>query len=145
MLSRLDSQQESLIARAADDVVSSVTRINDQLAAVQRAREAREEQQAELATLINGAEESPAFSELVPQLPEKFRPAVEALVRENNELLVRVQQRVRQNHLLLSRSLELMQQLIQALVPNVQPLTYHSTGAVASVETIAPSFLSAVG
>ena len=35
-------------------------------------------------------------------------------MRENNELLVRVQQRARQNHLLLSRSVEMMQRFITA-------------------------------
>ncbi len=46
---------------------------------------------------------------------------MQALVQENNELLVRVQQRARQNHLLLLRSLELMQKLINSLFPGSRP------------------------
>ena len=46
---------------------------------------------------------------------------MEALVRENNELLVRVQQRARQNHLLLSHCVELMQQLINSIFPVSPP------------------------
>ena len=74
--------------------------------------------------------EAAAFADLMPLLPEKFRPAVEALVRENNELLVRVQQRARQNHLLLSRSVELMQRFMHALIPASQPTTYNGAGSV---------------
>ena len=40
--------------------------------------------------------------------------SVQALVEENNELLIRVQQRARQNHLLLSHAVELMQHLINS-------------------------------
>mgnify|MGYP003383701375 CR=1 FL=1 len=42
---------------------------------------------------------------------------VAALVQENNELLTRVQQRSRQNHVLLARSVELMSRVIQTLIP----------------------------
>ncbi len=54
---------------------------------------------------------------LIPLLPADYRPLVQALVDENNELLVRVRQRARQNHLLLSRSVELMQGLLNTLLP----------------------------
>jgi flagellar biosynthesis/type III secretory pathway chaperone len=49
-------------------------------------------------------------------------------VQENNELLVRVHHRTRQNHLLLSHAVELMQQLINAIFPNGCPKTYDKTG-----------------
>ncbi|HWH70569.1 MAG TPA: hypothetical protein VNT26_14370, partial [Candidatus Sulfotelmatobacter sp.] len=45
-----------------------------------------------------------------------------------NELLVRVQQRARQNHLLLSRAMELMQRFINTLVPGASPTTYTEVG-----------------
>ena len=52
------------------------------------------------------------FAEIIPQLPEAYRPLIESLVDENNSLLQRVQQRARQNHLVLSRSVELMQDFL---------------------------------
>jgi flagellar biosynthesis/type III secretory pathway chaperone len=70
---------------------------------------------------------------------------VEALVRENNELLIRVQQRARQNHLLLSRSLELMQQFIHALVPASLPTTYDGAGQVSSAHRPNQPLYEAVG
>jgi len=66
------------------------------------------------------AEEDITFASLVPQLPPDYRPLVGALVEENNHLLVRVQQRARQNHLLLSRSLEMMQSFLNTLMPGVK-------------------------
>ena len=74
--------------------------------------------------------ESSSFTVLIPLLPADYRPLVDALVRENNELLARVQQRARQNHLLLSYCVELMQQLINSIYPNVSPTTYNSSGHV---------------
>ena len=129
MLALLDRQQEAVMVRAGDDVLQSVTAISDHLALVEAARQQRESCQQEVGQALRKPERT-AFTELMPLLPEKFRPAVEALVRENNELLVRVQQRARQNHLLLSRSVELMQRFMHALIPASQPTTYNGAGSV---------------
>jgi flagellar biosynthesis/type III secretory pathway chaperone len=72
--------------------------------------------------------EPAGFSALIPQLPLSYRPLVEALVQENNELLVRVHQRARQNHLLLSRAVEWTQQLLGSLFPMNGPATYDDAG-----------------
>ena len=55
---------------------------------------------------------------------------MKALVDENNELLVRVQQRARQNHLLLSRSVELMQGLLNSLLPGRETRVYNGQGGM---------------
>ena len=68
------------------------------------------------------------IASLNQHLPPSYRPLVEALLRENNELLVRVQQRARQNHLLLSRSLELMQRFITTLFPSRDTQVYDDHG-----------------
>ena len=75
-----------------------------------------------------GRTKETTFAELNPLLPAECRPLVVALVEENNELLVRVRQRVRQNHLLLSRSIELMQGLINSLFPSREPRVYNGRG-----------------
>ncbi|MEY2407483.1 MAG: hypothetical protein QOF48_153 [Verrucomicrobiota bacterium] len=129
MLALLDRQQEAVMVRAGDDVLQSVTRISEHLALVESARRQRESRQQEVGQALRKPEITP-FVDLIPLLPEKFRPAVGALVRENNELLVRVQQRARQNHVLLSRSVELMQRFMHALIPASQPTTYNGAGSV---------------
>ena len=129
MLALLDRQQEAVMVRAGDEVLQSVTAISDHLPHVAAARHERETCQQQIGEALRRPEGTD-FTELMPLLPEKFRPAVEALVRENNELLIRVQQRARQNHLLLSRSVELMQRCMHALIPASPPTTYNGAGSV---------------
>jgi flagellar biosynthesis/type III secretory pathway chaperone len=70
---------------------------------------------------------------------------MQALVQENNELLVRVQQRARQNHLLLSRIVELMQRFLGTLFPDSPPTTYNDTGHVLAAGVAQRSLYDAVG
>jgi flagellar biosynthesis/type III secretory pathway chaperone len=65
---------------------------------------------------------------LFPQLPDSHRPLVQSLVEENNSLLTIVQQRARQNHLLLSRSVEVMQQFLGVLMPACGAPVYDERG-----------------
>ena len=116
MLARLDQQQQSIMRRAADDVLASVAAVQDQGAAIQSARQVREQTQRKLARHL-GQPEKATLVKLAEKLPPDYQPLVRALVEENNHLLVRVQQRARQNHLLLRRSLELMQDLLRDLFP----------------------------
>jgi len=144
MLALLNRQQAAVVERAADDVLQSVTFINEQLPRIQAARQQRESCQNELAQALGRAGEG-AFSKLVPLLPEKFRAALEILVRENNQLLLRIQNRTRQNHLLLTRSLQLMQEFMQALMPPSGPTTYNGEGQVQPAALAPQRFYEAVG
>lgn len=127
MIALLDQQQEYMMARATEDLFQSVAVIQAQSNAIQSARRIREGHQKALA-LAAGLTESAGFTDIIPRLPADYRPLVQALVQENNHLLVRVQQRARQNHLLLSRSCELMQSLIGTLFPARDTTTYTDRG-----------------
>jgi len=72
------------------------------------------------------------FHELLPLLSDEYRPLVQALVHEVNQCLGRVQQRTRQNYLLLSRSVEMIQRFIATLFPANGVTTYASDGHVAT-------------
>ena len=143
MLALLDAQQQAVIGRAGDEVLQSVTRINEQTQMVERARGARESCRRELAVLICKPEGT-TFTQMIPLLPEKFRGAVQALIRENNDLLTRVRQRARQNHLLISRSLELMQRVLTAFTPATSPAVYTESGKTLEARPSAPLY-DAVG
>jgi len=117
MLALQDEQQATIMARGAGEVLRSVTAIGKQTAGIQSARQQRESCQLELARSL-GKPGEPNFATLIPLLPQQGRVAIESLVSENNQSLVRVQQRVRQNHLLLSRQLALTEQLINILTPS---------------------------
>jgi flagellar biosynthesis/type III secretory pathway chaperone len=127
MLAVLDQQQSSVVQRQAADLLQNVASINAQAEAITAVRHEREQHQRNVARMLD-LDESAGFAVIIPRLPADYRPLVQALVQENNELLVRVHHRTRQNHLLLSHAVELMQQLINAIFPGGSPKTYDKTG-----------------
>jgi len=129
MLALLDRQQQQVIARAADEVFQSIGLIKSQGRAIQTARARREECRVQVAESLARKQDA-TFADLVPLLPADYRPLVVALVDENNSLLVRVRQRARQNHLLMSRTMELMQNLINTLFPSHETRVYNDQGAM---------------
>ena len=120
MLVLLDRQQETTIQRLTDEMFAATVAIQNQSRIIQASRGNRESVQRELSRELCVAESS-TFVELVPLLPLNYRPLIETLVGENNDLLRKIQQRARQNHLLLSRSAELMEQFINTLLPARSP------------------------
>lgn len=144
MLALLDQQQEFVMHRQINDLLANVATINEQTAVIAAARHEREQRQRHLARLSELPEDA-GLAALTQKLPADYRPLVQALTQENNELLVRVQQRARQNHLLLNHAVELMQQLINSIVPGAKPRTYNESGQVPSVALPQHSFYEAAG
>jgi len=144
MLALLDQQQHLVMHRQVAELPDNVCLVNAQAAVIAVARQEREQRQRHLFRLLS-LPESATFAVLMPLLPADYRPLVDALVRENNELLVRVQQRARQNHLMLSHCVELMQQLINSIVPSVSPTTYDGSGHVPAAAVLPQPLYQAVG
>ncbi|MEK7675885.1 MAG: flagellar protein FlgN [Verrucomicrobiota bacterium] len=144
MLALLDQQQELVAARAAQDLLQSIADIQAQGLTIQAARGHREACRRGLAQQLLQPSDI-AFNELILLLPADYQPLVQALVQENNELLVRVQQRARQNHLLLSRSLELMQRFLTMMFPSRETLVYNGNGAMLGPALPSRSIYDAVG
>jgi len=144
MLALLDQQQNLVMHRQTAELPENVQSVNTQAGVIAVARQEREQRQRHLARMLSIPEES-GFTVLLPLLPPDYQPLMGALVDENNHLLVRVQQRARQNHLMLSHCVELMQQLIQSFIPGVGPVTYNGSGQVPAVETCASPLYQAVG
>lgn len=126
MLALLDQQQQLVSHRQTQDLLQCVAGINIQAEAIAAARREREQRQREVARELKMSADAP-FTDVVPRLPQAFQPLVKALVQENNQLLTRIQQRARQNHLLLSRITELMQRFLGSLFPG-NPTTYDNAG-----------------
>ena len=143
LLALLDAQQEQVVRRLADDLAETVSAINFQGEVIQAARRERDQRRRELARSLLMPDET-LIIKLIPMLPESNRPLVSALVGENNQLLARVQQRVRQNHILLSRSLELMRQFINSFCAVGAPI-YNDVGAMAPVASMGRALYEAVG
>ena len=144
MLALLDQQQESAIHRLSDEMLAATTAVQSHALIIQSARREREERQRALARELCVAEAS-TFIELFPLLPANYRPLVQSLVDENNALLRRVQQRARQNHLVLSRSVELMQQFLGMLFPARDTQVYNVHGGRESHALPPPPLYEAVG
>jgi hypothetical protein len=86
-----------------------------------------------------------SFAALTPCAPAHYQPLLKALVEENNQLLMRVQQRARQNHLLLSRSLELMQNFLSTMFPAARATAYTGEGTLFSTALPNRPLYEAVG
>lgn len=127
LLAQLDHQQQLVTQRRAPELLQSVAGINAQADYVQATRREREQHQRHVAQHLQLAETA-VFAEILPRLPRHYGGLIQALVQENNELLLRVQQRARQNQLLLSHAVELMQRFINILRPGTSPTTYNDAG-----------------
>jgi hypothetical protein len=143
MLARLDQQQEHVTTRAAEALLESTAGIEVQTRVLHEARRVRGSRQQEVARGLGLPADAP-FGDLLPNLPGDYRPLVGALVQENNELLIRVQQRSRQNHVLLCRSVELMSRLLSSLLP-AGATVYTEKGDVISGAFPAHAMYQAIG
>lgn len=129
LLALLEQQQDLIVSRSAEGLLENLGAINAQVPVVAAARQRRDQLRKELAVAA-GQSTTISFRQLITLIPKEYQPLLEALVDEINDLLMRSQQRLRQNHLLLSRSLDLMQQMIFSLFPSSGGQTYGQTGVV---------------
>lgn len=132
------------MARLTEELLRSVTMIQAHSEAIQTVRRHREAAQRAVARDLAVAEAS-TFAEIIPLLPTDYRPLVQHLVEENNGLLQTIQQRARQNHLLLSRSVELMQRFLSTLFPMREPQVYTGRGTRPAPPLPARPLYEAVG
>src|ERR1043165_3309571 len=102
MLALLDQQRQFVLQQQSVFLSANVHSVNAQAEILAGARHEREQRRRNLARQLEMPEDA-GFKILIPRLPADYQPLVDALVAENNELLTRVQQRARQNHLLLSQ------------------------------------------
>ncbi len=127
MLARLDTQQQSIVRRAADEVLCGAAAVQEQAAILHAAQARREQDCRSLAASLRAPEDS-SLARLIQLVPPDYGPLLQALLEENNQLLARVRQRARQNHLLLRRSLDLMQELLASFCPAGAGSVYGPSG-----------------
>jgi flagellar biosynthesis/type III secretory pathway chaperone len=144
MLALLDQEQELVMHRQTCGISPCVLAINGQAETLQTVRHEREQRLRHLLREFHLPEQT-SLKELIPRLPSQYQPLVQALLQENKELLVRVQQRARQNHLLLSRMVDLMQKLIGSLLPGSAPATYTGGGVMLTPTSPGQPIYDAIG
>lgn len=131
MLALLETRDERDCSRSFGSLVRLAQEIETQIAIVDTARTQRASSQAQLAWAL-GSPEHDSVHQILPSLPEEYRPLVTALVDEIHELIRRLQDSVRINCSQLHRAMEVMQRFIVGISPqaNSSPLAEQdSTGA----------------
>lgn len=116
MLALLEAQSGALNQLGSDTVAASISLLNAHSVTIESARRTREDVQQQVAWAL-GVPEEPTVWELVPLVPEQYRPLLQALIQEIQELLRRVRECAAQNREHLRHSLELMEQFIARLSP----------------------------
>jgi len=130
LLALMQEQQELIINRQPQELLTNLNEVNGQMEKIAIARQAREQARVALAKQLGTTEET-TFKQMTSQLPEEYQPLLEALVNEINALLQNVHKWLRQNHLLLKRSIDLMQDILQNVLPGqASPKTYGRQGSV---------------
>lgn len=144
ILGAFDRQQDHLLHRRIDQVTVESEAIQTFVTEAAGLREKRETWVRHFATR-HGQPEDATLKQLLPFFPVEQSPLIEALIKEINHLIHRVRRRVRQNHGLLARAVELHQDLRrQLLAPDTVPtVTYAPTGRVRDLT--GPAGLRATG
>ena len=114
MLALLEAQHECLTRQDTPLVLNSCSSVDAQRNAIGVARTKRETLQRQLAWTL-GHPGSLAIRDLLPLIPDYYRPLISALTREINQLIERVHERVQSNHSQLRSSLELTERFLATI------------------------------
>ncbi len=129
LLHLFEQQQCSLFDRDPNAVMGLGAAIEEQARRVATVRARREEAVAAFAT-EHGQPRHSTLRALLPQIEAAARPLLEALIDEVNALLHRVRRISRHNHTLLTRAIEVHQEVLQQLRPSAFTKTYSPAGMV---------------
>jgi flagellar biosynthesis/type III secretory pathway chaperone len=138
LLHLFEQQQQRLFARDTDGVIRLSAEIEEHARSMQGHRQHRERVVAEFA-LANGQPVGATLRSLLPFIVAEARPLLEALISDVNRLIHRVRRLTRQNHTLLSRSVESHQELLRTLRPDAFMQTYSAAGRKSTTSNARPS------
>jgi flagellar hook-associated protein 1 FlgK len=128
LLRLFEQQQQALFDRDANAVLLVANEIEAQTRTLGESRARREQAVATLAERHDRPLNS-SLRAMLPLIEADARPLLEALINEVNALLHRVRRTSRHNHSMLSRTVELNQELMQQLRPNAFTRTYSRRAA----------------
>jgi flagellar biosynthesis/type III secretory pathway chaperone len=128
-----EEEQELILRRQAQGLLPVIERLERFSQGLAKASQERREAIQELSTrLLRRASDS--LDEVAKRLHPNDRKQVDSLVRDIGNRFERCRRLVRQNHLLISRTLEFQQQLRRRIDPGQQWISsYNDRGEVAHV------------
>jgi flagellar biosynthesis/type III secretory pathway chaperone len=129
LLSLFDEQQKAILARQPDAVLVIQDSIRTQLDTIHVCRKHREQVASELAVLL-GQDPASSVKSLIDFCDEVVRPLLHSLIYEVNQLISKTRRRGQQNQMLLARSIEVSQQILQRLNPDAMTKTYSRGGRI---------------
>lgn len=132
LLALFEEQQSNLFRRDADGVVALAAAIEEQARSTQGSRERREQCVAAFAAQ-HGQPEDTSLRQLLPHFPAEVQPLLQALVDEINHLIHRIRRDARHNQLLISRTVDVHEELLRTLLPDTfKTKTYSPRGALSA-------------
>jgi flagellar biosynthesis/type III secretory pathway chaperone len=129
LLSLFNDQQRAILDRDPTQVLVIQDAISKQLELINACRKRREHVARELAVLL-GQPPTTSVKLLIEVCTESVRPLLHALINEINGLISKVRRRGNQNQMLLARSIEVSQQILQRLNPGALTKTYSKRGQI---------------
>jgi len=132
LLSLFNDQQAAILERNPGRVLEIQDTIKEQLVTINDRRKHRELVAKEFAVTI-GVEPSLTVRQLIDKCEETVRPLLNALIYEVSHLISKARRRGHQNQMLLARSIEVSQQILQRLNPGGLTKTYSRRGQISLV------------
>ncbi|MDB6094006.1 MAG: hypothetical protein JWM32_1568 [Verrucomicrobia bacterium] len=144
LLHLFEHQQRSLFERDPQAVMTVGATIEGQARSIAVCRLRREQAVADFAEQ-NQRPRNSTLRALLPLIEADARPLLEALIDEVNSLLHRVRRVSRHNHTLLTKAIDVHQEVLQQLRPNAFTKTYSPAGMVSVTSPESASTLVATG
>ena len=116
-LALMQEQQQFIINRATNELLLNLNEVNEQLGRIDAARAQREACRRALMATLGGSEKT-TFRQMTGMLPPEVQLLLNALVEEINQLLKNIKKWVKQTNMLLRRSLDLHNQIMQGMFPS---------------------------
>ncbi|MDX2110928.1 MAG: flagellar export chaperone FlgN [Verrucomicrobiota bacterium] len=129
MLALMNDQQTRIVKREAEEVAALAEQIESQSTILLDLRRKREHCVNTLGRMLQRPGVA-TLQDLLPALPEEIALLVGALIQEINQTISSMRRRSRQNHLLLTRLVELHHMVLPAMRPAAFAKTYTAHGAV---------------
>jgi flagellar biosynthesis/type III secretory pathway chaperone len=131
LLGLFNEQQKAILDRKPEAVIAVQEAIVLQCGTIEHCRKRREDDTRRLASdLGRESEVLLPLRGLIEGCEEAVRPLLYALMDEVNNLILKTRRRAQQNQMLLARSIEVSQQLLQKLNPEAFTKTYSRSGRV---------------
>ncbi len=134
LLGLFEEQQNALFRRDANGVLATVGAIESQARCATVKRQRREQLVSDFAR-SHSRDPDTQLRTLLPYFPESVRPMMEALIDEVNRLIHRTRKHARQNADLLQRTIEMHQEALRSLRPDLFTKTYSQRGQVSVATT----------